>query len=172
MFKNLLSKLVYKPTKLMLVAALLITSTYNLSAYDISTTTTWNVAYFTSNPTPSFGTWNSTTNTLTMNQSIEVKNNTTVFTITDGVTVLFGETHNIYLNAGTSLIVNGGVTLSYNSSTGNYWAGISAAGDVNEPQFNLGSAANIPAEYETRNASTVYNDDQTYVCRYIVYFIT
>ena len=163
MFKNLLSKLVYKPTKLMLVAALLLTSAYNVSAYDVTTTTTWDVAYFTSNPTPSFGTWNSSTNTLTMNQNIEVKNNTTVFTITDGITVLFGETHGIYVNAGTSFIVDGGVTLSYNSSTGNFWAGIFATGDVNESQFNLGSAANIPAEYETRNASTVYNDNQTYV---------
>lgn len=133
--------------------------------YDITTTTTWNAAYFASNPPTTYGTWDATNKILTLNftEDIIVKNNTTVFTITDGITVKFSSEKKLEVQQGATLIVNSGSSLTYNSLTGNYWLGVIGKGNSSEPQFDLSSASNVPEVYETRNANTVYDADQTYI---------
>jgi hypothetical protein len=144
-----------------IVAAIL---SFNCFGLNITTTTTWNIANLDAifSTPQTWGTWNSGTGTLTMNESIYVKNNSTTFTISE-VTVRFDETDHVTVEAGASFILNSFAKLTYNPVTGDYWQGVKGEGDASEPQFDLSNGNNIAPYYTPRNASTVYDADQTLI---------
>jgi hypothetical protein len=135
----------------------------NSFGVSINTSITWDVSYFTSNPTPSFGTWDGVNNILTMNalEIISVDrggNPGRVEFVIDGITIVFSSTiSQITVSEGESLEITSATVTSSSS----YWFGIIALGESSERQFATGST--LPPKEVPFDGSTSYNTAQTIV---------
>lgn len=160
-------KLLYQLGAFMALISFLVTTktsfSQTLTIDENFTPLTWSAATLpVSNTSYAWGSWDATNKIMTMNRSIVIDRtgSTRVEFVIDGITVVFGTSHSLTVEAGEKFTLQNGGKLTATSS-GSYWLGVIANGSSGAVQFN--TALGVPEVYEPYNGSTSYNTSQTLV---------